>query len=623
VRRLILIIILLPIALILLAAIAASLFLDKQKVLAMATQVIEEQSGAILGVDGDINLSVFPNIAVQLGEAGITVPGEQEVAVQVRQLDIGLQLRPLLTGDIQIDEIVIDGLTMVLQAAPPQDVLDTSHLSDQQLDDYYAERRQSQTQELASRTGAQDAVLAIPLALNVRHLLVTDSVFETVSPESGERSKVLVAKLQADDLNLDNRPIPISAQVRLPDDGDMPPIDIALDGAIGVNVQDQKLRLESLAVKVDGVMSETISLTTSGVVDLVTQAAEMQVELDLAATRGTGSVRYASFETPQITAKLHLNRFDPALIALAGPDAAGTPSGQAEQGTGSDGDQPLPLAPLREIDTRASLLIDTASFSGHDIEKMAVKLRAVDGVIRINSLTGNLHGGALDMKATFNAQHNIAKLNSQGTLAGMDLAQALAAMESEPLAAGAASLKWRLHSSGATVNELIGGLSGPVDLATEQVTLLSLGVEKMLCEAVALVNRETLTVQLPEETPFENLSLKLKLKKGKGQMNPFSADLAHSRLTGTGTFDLVQQDFAATFSARLSPTLAELDPACEVNERYTAIAWPVNCAGELAADPAEWCSVDSQKIIEDMATGEVKRKVEKEAGRYLDKLFKK
>jgi AsmA protein len=254
---------------------------------------------------------------------------------------------------------------------------------------------------------------------------------------------------------------------------------------------------------------------------------------------------------------------------------------------------------------------------------MSVKLRAVDGVVRINSLTGSLHGGKLDMKATFDAQHNIAKLNSRGTLAGMDIARALAAMESEPLMTGAAGLQWRLNSQGATVNELIAGLSGPVDLATEQVTLLNLGVEKMLCEAVALANREALATQLPEETPFENLSLKLKLQKGKGQMNPFSADLAHSRLTGTGTFDLVKQDFAATFTAKLDPTLAELDPACRVNERYTAIGWPVNCAGEPGTDPGEWCSVDSEEIIEEMATQEVKRKVEKEAGRYLDKLLKK
>ncbi|MEH6591291.1 MAG: AsmA family protein [Halioglobus sp.] len=622
-RRLILIVFLLPIALILLGAIAASLLLDKQKVLAMAAQVIEEESGAILTVEGDINLSVFPNISVQLGDAGITVPGEQEVAVQVRQLGIGLQLRPLLSGDIQIDEILIDGLTMVLQAAPPQDVLDTSQLSDQQLDDYYAERRQGQTQELASRTGAQDSVLAIPLALNVRHLLVTDSIFETVSPESGERSKVVITKLQANDLNLDNRPIPVSAKVLLPDDSEMAPIGIALDGEVGVNVERQQLVLEALVIKIDGVMSETVSLNASGVVDLVTQAADLRVEFDLAETRGTGKVRYATFETPQIAAQLHLNRFDPALIALAGPEVASVPSGQTEQGAESDGDQPLPLAPIREIDTWASLRIDTASFSGHDIQNMTLKLRAVDGIVRINSLTGNVHGGALDIKATFNAQHNVAKLNSQGTLAGMDLALALAAMEFEPMATGTAGLEWRLRSSGATMNELIGGLSGPVDIATEEVTLLNLGIDKMLCEAVALANRETLTTQLPEETPFENLSLKLKLKKGKGQMNPFSADLAHSHLTGTGTFDLDKQDFAATFTARLSPTLAELDPACRVNERYTAIGWPVNCAGDIGADPADWCGVDSQKIIEDMATKEVKRQVEKEAGRYLDKLFKK
>ena len=65
-----------------------------------------------------------------------------------------------------------------------------------------------------------------------------------------------------------------------------------------------------------------------------------------------------------------------------------------------------------------------------------------------------------------------------------------------------------------------------------------------------------------------------------------------------------------------------MDPACRVNERYASIEWPVACKGNLGTDPAEWCGVDTREIIEEMAKNEAKRKIEKEAGRLLDKLFK-
>ena len=71
-----------------------------------------------------------------------------------------------------------------------------------------------------------------------------------------------------------------------------------------------------------------------------------------------------------------------------------------------------------------------------------------------------------------------------------------------------------------------------------------------------------------------------------------------------------------------SPELEQLDRACRVSKRLTAIDWPVNCKGNVSTDPAKWCSVDTQEILEDLAKSEGKRKLEKEAGKLLEKLFK-
>ena len=76
--------------------------------------------------------------------------------------------------------------------------------------------------------------------------------------------------------------------------------------------------------------------------------------------------------------------------------------------------------------------------------------------------------------------------------------------------------------------------------------------------------------------------------------------------------DIDSLDFNTTFTAKLSPGLKKLDPACRVNERITAIDWPVNCRGNANGDPADWCGVDSEQIIQDMAGNELKRKAEKE-----------
>ena len=47
----------------------------------------------------------------------------------------------------------------------------------------------------------------------------------------------------------------------------------------------------------------------------------------------------------------------------------------------------------------------------------------------------------------------------------------------------------------------------------------------------------------------------------------------------------------------------------------------MDCKGNDSGEPAEWCRVDTQEIVEDLGENEVRRKLEKKAGKLLDKLF--
>ena len=237
-------------------------------------------------------------------------------------------------------------------------------------------------------------------------------------------------------------------------------------------------------------------------------------------------------------------------------------------------------------------------------------------------LKGLLHGGELDLNARFNARHSTAKLTLKGGLDNLDIAAALAAMEAEPLMTGTASLDLNLKSGGRTSNELIQALKGPVTLTTEQVVLKGMALEKTLCRAVALANQESLSATFPEDSALRDLSADIEVRDGKARLNPLRVDLNGASLRGKGNLDLLSQKFKADFDATFSPELGEMDPACEVNERYTAVEWPVECRGSAGGDPADWCSVDTEDILEQLAKNEAKRKVKKEAGKLVEKLFR-
>ncbi len=618
--RKLLIILAIPVVLVVVTVLLLPVFLDEDKFLRIAADTLEEKTGAILRVKGGASFSIFPRVTLELGDASITMPGEQEMKLQLESLGIGLELLPLFYRKLSIDNISIDGLRMTVQSAPEQPALDTSTLSDEQLDDFYQKRRQAL--DTANQVAGQESIAALPLALNVQSLLVTNSLLELVAADKQTTTRVKIIKLQADGLNLDDsRLIPLLVRIQLEGQAEASPVDVELEGEVRLNADTRILTLERMSVVLEGVMAEPVTVQASGVVELIKQTADLQIVLTLGELRGEGALRYASFETPQIDAKLHLNMFDPALFALAGPEAAAVVETQGEPSGGEAGDQPLPLNAIRAIDTRAKLSIDRAIFSGHVVNNMQVKLRAVDGIVRLNSLTGTVHGGALDMKATLNAKHSIAKLNTRGGLTALDIAMALNAMDSDPLATGKANLDWELNSSGNTSNLIMAAMKGAINLQTSDVVLQQMSIEKMLCEAVALANGESLTEALPEITTFQNLSVKLHMDQGKLQMKPLRAELAYAKLSGEGALNLLQQNFHVVFKARLSDDMGELDPACRVNSSLTAIAWPVNCKGALDGEPVDWCGVDSKKILKDLATNEVQRQIEKEGGKLLDKLF--
>lgn len=612
-KKLILFLIVVPVLLLVAAAVLLPLFLDKDKVLAIAATALQEKTGATLTVAGETSLSLYPGVGVSLADAAVTLPGKQQPDFRARALEIGVQLMPLFSGNVEIDSIRLDGLSARIEPAEEPDGADSRQLSDQELDEFYAARRKAMAE--AGEAAGAETVLAIPLALNIKHMTVTDSRLELIDTAADTSTVVELIRLEATGLNLEGKPVPMQLKLRLPGEQ---PIAAEMHGSIRIEQQTQAVTLDTVELTVSGATAQPIRLQSNGSIDLTRQLADLQVNLELGDTRGEGTLRYANFESPQIDTRLQLNLFDPALLALAGPQAAVDETADTDAG---NGDEPLPLDAIRLIDTRADLSIERAVFDAHTVNNLQVKLRAVDGVVQVSSLTGDLHGGKLDLQATFNGQHNTASLKTSGGLTGMDIATALAAMESEPLLSGSADLDWTLSSKGRTANELIGALQGPIKLRTEQVVLQDMSVEHMLCQAVALTNQEALSANFPTSTSFEALSADVQLANGKANLSPLRAELPQIALKGSGAFDLLSQDFKATVKASLSPELEQLDRACRVSKRLTAIDWPVNCKGNVSSDPAKWCSVDTEEILTDLAKSEGKRKLEKEAGKLLKKLF--
>ncbi|MFT4766964.1 MAG: AsmA protein [Glaciecola sp.] len=609
-----------PVVLLILAAVLVPLFLDEQALVDIVAVKLKAESGVELEVNGDVSFSLFPKLALAASDVILEIPDSQ-TRVVAESLSAGVALMPLFRSSVEIDSIKVDGLTLTTEAADEEAAkvaaMGTSKLSESELDQFYTLRAQARVKAQAE---AAASVVAAPLALEVGEISLRNIRVITVDSAGTPISELQLRQLTASDLNLDGRAVPLTIDIVIPSNTDAPPIEIALAGEFRTDLDAETLSLDSLNVRVTGATAAPLTLGLSGEVALDTQIADLSLELKTGELTGSGTVRYASFESPQIDANLALTELNPALLVLAGPEAGAEIADSTEE---SGPDMPLPLHAIRMIDTRAKLQIDKVVLDAHELIDVSASLRIVDGVATLNPVSAQVHGGDIAFKAVFNGRYNLATLSTQGGVTGLDIAQAVSAMELGMQARGAANLEWSLNGAGKTSNTLSQSLTGPISFTTQDITLEGIAMEKMFCQGVALVNQDSLSAEFPVDTRFDALEAQVQLANGIATLDPLTAQLAAVGLQGNGTLSIESQDLRASFRAQLSSALGELDPACRINERYADLRWPVECKGNLAGDPASWCGVNTSEIIKDLAEGEIKRKATDEAGKLFKKLFER
>ena len=605
-----------PVLFLLAAVILIPVFLDKEALVALAAEQLEAQSGIQLAVEGDASLSLFPAVALSMSEVRAELP-DNGGRIEARSLATGVALLPLFRGSVEIASVLLEGVTFttveVNDAVAEAAALDTSTLSDTELDAFYALREQARENAAAEAAASS---LAVGIALEVGELALRDIRAITVNAQGEVISEVLLEELVANDLNIGGRPAPLTARITLPDDE--APINVVLNLVFRSDLDAGMVFIDELSTRVTGATPEPVEVTGSGKISLQTQVADLAIGLRSAGLEGSGDVRYASFESPQIDATLVLSELTPALLVLAGPEAAEA----ADADVGESAASALPLNTLRMIDTRAQAKIERVVVDAHVLEDVDARLRVVDGVATLDPVSAKLHGGNIVFAAELNGRYNVAELNTEGSITGFDIAEATNALDAGVGAAGKAELTWTLTGSGATSDELTGSLTGPVRFNTQDITIQDIAMERMTCRAVALVNQEQLTAEFPKDTRFQALSADINLAGGVARLEPLTAQLTALGLTGSGTFDLASGDLRASLRTQLSEALGEMDPACRINERYTNLNWPVECEGNIAGEPADWCSMDVTEIVKELAEGEIKRKITDEAGRFLKRLRK-
>ncbi len=625
------------VGLVVLALVLIPMFIDEQALIEMAQEQVRTSTGGELVIAGETELSLFPRFGLRLEETSLDLPPksdfDQQITASIAELDVGLALLPLLSGNVDVGTIVISGVTADItepQALPPEPEPEPI-MSDRAWEKRGELIRENKAQE-RQRQLAEDAGVA-GIAIVAEAIRIEDITLILRSRDGALSNKIKIDALTLSEVNTDNEPMRLEGVLAVLGDGSTSPLNITLDGGIRVASDFTKIQLENLGTEVTGALTEPVVSVLSGEFVMKPARADFKLEATLPGGDVAGQLVWSALESPEIklnvsTARLDVDQIQPAAApasAGAGSAASEAPAPAPSQTSQSSVPAPLPVGPLRDLDLELRVGATELIAGGQSITDAQVLLRVLDGVADIQYIRGVLHEGQLDTRIELNARRPTVEAEIEGGLKGVNMDLLLSSLGNQDAASGRIEMGWDLTTQGATSEDLMGALDGDVSASGQDLVIEKVSIQALVCSAVAVVNKIPPITGLPSNTPITDLSLAIDFDEGAGDIEKLRFATPGVEMKGSGDVDLKTLDFGFRLEGQVNNDIMQVSSLCVIDQRYSGVDWPLDCQGNLASGSGADCKLDvamiAQQIIENEAKQQIQDTIEEKAGSFIKKIF--
>lgn len=309
--------------LIIVLAIAIPLFVDPNDYRDEIGAMVKKETGRNLDIEGEIQLSLFPWIGIELGEMSLSNAagfGDSPFA-QLEKVDIKIKLLPLLRKQVEMDTIILHGMTLNLaknsagianwdDLTKPAPVSTTNKAPVAQSPSPSL-KRPPKTEKTASLS---DTLAAFAIG----GLEIRDANIHWNDLSQQQKIEINNLNLTSGAISLDSEfPLEVNFNTAITSGGDTPPMAgvIALKSMIGINIEQQQYQLSKLLLTTDlkssklpnGQLKSTFAGSFSA--DLIQQTARAEeLTIEVLGTVLTLNSDISQLNTnPLVVGDLHLN----------------------------------------------------------------------------------------------------------------------------------------------------------------------------------------------------------------------------------------------------------------------------------------------------------------------------
>ena len=649
-------------ALLIIALFAIWLIVNPNDYKGRIAQAVKDSTGRELSLAGDIKLSVFPWIALELGPASLGSPpgfGTEPFAA-VRHAALRIKLLPLLHRQLQIGRVRVDGLDLRLKkngagkgnwedfghgqsSAPTNPGSGGEALQDLAgliITDSRIAYQDTLLERVNLDVGHLSAHAPVPVKLSLdltRHRdsrpIHIDSQFEATLDPAAKRYRLAALRvkgayrpktgaanlpwqLSAPDLSLDlatqtlaapNLSLGLGAahiQAKLAGSKivDAPRISGSFQlASLALRDYMGQLGMSPPATRDARAFSKLTARGNYAYTGNALHADRLDVQLDDSTLRGSAAI--TNLDTLAMGFNLAIDRIDLDRYRSPASTASTPPKPSGE---------PVDLAatPLKSLDATGTMTIGAATISGMKLTNVSFGVHAKDGITRIAPAKAQLYGGQYSGALTLDERASQSVLNIDQTMSSIDIAQLLNDFAKTKRLSGRGNVNAHLVAHGRTGDDLIKTLSGHIDANLANGALEGIDLWFEINRAQSLLRQQPLPAgSSTGRTAFDSFKASAELNNGVATTKDLliASQLLH--VTGQGSTNLVSQAIDYDIKA----TVLKAPPATTQNASGLTLAEiPVKVSGTI-----------SRPTVRPDLAAIARKRVQQELGKHKDELQQK
>lgn len=288
----------------------------------------------------------------------------------------------------------------------------------------------------------------------------------------------------------------------------------------------------------------------------------------------------------------------------------------AGQAAAAEDEIEIPVDLVRTLNASGTLKLERAYLSGMTFENLLVGVNSANGQLRMHPISAVLYEGSYNGDVRINASGTAPSISVDEKIAGVQLAPLAMAMFEQKNITGSIDGSFKLSGRGGNLAAIRRDLNGNMALSLADGAWQGTDLWYELRRARALFKKEPAPEpRVPARTEFTSVRLTGPVADGVFHNDDLLAELPFLRLTGNGTVNLAEAQVSYALQARVLEKPEFVDAANEAElSDFTEAVIPLKITGSLA-------SPSIKPDIEAMLKAEVKRAVEKKGDELKKRLI--